>query len=163
MVSDSFPIRLQYQVHVVGHHHPGVQIVFMPSPLAMEQRFRKYVRYSRIGQPSLSRIEAIQLSILQQEDPARIWIAREQLWCGPRKSTRQPPADKHDGILRNPMWKSSSPEHDSSSPAARPPALPEKCVPDYASLRKCRNSSGRLKACATFSELSIPRICKTNR
>jgi hypothetical protein len=81
----------------------------------MEQRFR---------QPAWSRIEAIQLSILQQEDPARIWIAREQLWCGPRKSTSQPPGDKHDGILGNPMWK---------SPAARPPALPEKCVPDYAS------------------------------
>jgi hypothetical protein len=49
------------------------------------------------------------------------------------------------------MWKSSSPEHDSSSPAARPPALPEKCVPDYASLRKCRNSRRRLLTAAARS------------
>src|SRR5450756_1820750 len=90
MVSDSFPFGFSTRCTWLGITTQAYRSyscrALSPCPLAMEQRFRKYVRYARIGQPAWSRIEAIQLSILQQEDPARIRIAREQLWCGPRKS-----------------------------------------------------------------------------
>ncbi len=117
-------MRLQYHVNVIRHNYPCVQIVTAPNSFAIKKRPHKRVGNIRVSQPSRAVSRAIQLPIMQQESSPRVRIHDEKCWRGQRQRARQPPCEENYRVLRDPMRKSSIPEHDSPGTGGKTAGAP---------------------------------------
>jgi hypothetical protein len=102
---------LQNNMNVIGHDNPGKKIIAASNAFTIEKHIDKRIRDFRILQPSRPVARAIQYPVAQQKFSPGVGNKQRRHWS--RESSRQPPCEKNDRILRHPMRKSSLPEHDS--------------------------------------------------
>src|SRR5271156_686530 len=103
-------------MNMVGHDHPGSELIKMPSVLAIHQSIGYYTRYAGIAQPNRPESSFIHFTVQDEKSSARGWsCARRRMqepgsWDG----AGQTPGDKQEGCLREigmPVGKLSAVEH----------------------------------------------------
>src|SRR5580692_3691162 len=102
---------LQNDMNVVRHDDPGEEFVTAPHVLSMEKRFDKGRCDLWILQPARAAPGTVQLQIVRQECFPRVGILHQKCRWGLRKRSSQSPCEKHYGVVRDPVRKSSLPEH----------------------------------------------------
>jgi hypothetical protein len=128
-------MRLHDDVNMIGHDNPREQVVTVPNAFAIDERLHKRVGNILVSQPSRAFARTIQLPIVQQESSPHVGIRDENCWLGLRKGACQAPGDEDNSVLRDPMWKSSVPEHSFHGTGGKTAGAP--------GLRRYRTSQGR--------------------
>src|ERR1700680_957674 len=103
-------------MNMVGHDHPGSEVIKMPSTLAVQESIGYHIRYSGILQPDRSESSFVHFTVQDKEGSARRYrCARGRVrQPGPRDGARQTPGDKQKGRLREigmPVGEPSAVEH----------------------------------------------------
>src|SRR5450759_2972521 len=104
-------------MHVVGHDHPGSQLIEMSSALALQEGIGHHPRYSIILQPNRCESGFVHFAVQGEEGPAagsRCGSGRLRQ-SSPRDGTGQAPSNKQEGCLSEiigmPVGKLSAVEH----------------------------------------------------
>jgi len=105
-------MRLHHHVDMIRHDYPRQEIVIVSNALSVNERLDKGSSNARVRQPSRSTTRPIQLLIMQYEFRPCINTPTEKCRTGLWKGSRQSPRNEDYRFFRNPMWKSSVPEHD---------------------------------------------------
>src|ERR1700680_219292 len=103
-------------MNMVGHDHPGSELIKLPSRLAMRESVSYHIRYWGIPQPNRPESSFVHFTVQDEEGSARGYrCARGRVWqAGPRGGARQTPGDKQEGCLHEigmPVGKPSAVEH----------------------------------------------------
>src|ERR1035437_5446739 len=104
-------------MHVIGHDHPGSELIKMPSALAIQESISHHARYPVIPQPNRSEGSLVHFAVQGEEGAAggsRCGSGRLRQ-ASPRNGTGQAPSNKQEGCLSQiigmPVGKLSAIEH----------------------------------------------------
>src|ERR1700685_2084512 len=113
---------------MVGHDHPGLEVIKMPSVLAIHQSIGHYPGYSGIAQPHPPATRLTHFTVRDEKRPAGGWSCarRRMQQPGSWDGAGQTPGDKQEGCLREigmPVGKLSAVEHNELAGESACPAL----------------------------------------
>jgi hypothetical protein len=94
------------QVHMIGHHYPGMQPIVAENLIAMMQSFNDHPRDSRLPQPQGTLRGTIDETVHTDEGIATAQALRWHITMR-RKAPVQPPGDEQVFTLRRPVWETA--------------------------------------------------------
>src|SRR5450759_4566721 len=140
----------QQCMHMIGHDHPGSELIKMPSALTIQESISHHTRDSVIPQPNRSEGSLVHFAVPGEEGPA----GGSRRGCGRRRQasardgTGPAPSNKQEGCLSEiigmPVGKLSAVEHNGLAGESACPTPSAEALRKIA--EKCRNSSVQPRA-----------------
>ena len=106
----------QQYMHMIGHDHPGSELIKVPSALAIQESIGYHARHSGIPQPNRSESSFVRFAVQGEEGPAggQRRTSRRLRQSSPRDGTGQTPSNEQEGLFSDigmPVGQLSAVEH----------------------------------------------------